>query len=248
MKTINTTELLDSKIYVKENSAINFQSAKNYVEPFLDIIGDKAKATRVEIDQEIVNAEESGRKNIAYPRVNVECQIGDEIVGFHSVIGMIYALNTQIPMMKIYSGQSVKACLNLTIFNAEDLFESNMLGTLSNAYTQAQVFLNKKEKQIEEYTKIYKSMTENYLTPEGLKTMLGNLLMKGAQSKLGTSPVVGATKLLTDSKSIYYTKAGESFECNEWNVYNAVTQSLTDGSDPIYRPNKTIELAQIIRN
>ena len=248
MKNIKIEDLLDSKIFVKENSPVNFKSAAYYINPFLEIIGDSAKSTRVEVDKATINAEESGKQNIAYPRINVECTIGDDIIGFHSVLGLIYALDTQIPQIKVYSGQSVSACLNLTVFNAEDLYESNMLGSIQEVYNRVTSFKINKEKQIEEYGKIYKDMTENHLTPNGLKTMLGNLLMRGSQSKLGTSPVVGATKSLMDPKSVYYTKEGEDFSCNEWNVYNAVTQSLTDGADPIYRPNKTIELANIIRN
>ena len=247
MKTIKIDELINSKIFVKENSPVNFKSPAYYINPFLDIMGDSVKSTRVEVDKAIINAEESGKKNIAYPRINIECTMGDDIIGFHSTIGLIYALDTQIPVIKAYSGQTVSACLNLCVFNAEDLFESNMLGSIQNVYNQVTKFKQEKERQIEEYGKIYKDMTENILTPDGLKTILGNLLMKGSASKLGTSPVVGATKLLMDPKSIYYTQEGEDFNCNEWNVYNAVTQTLTDNSDPVYKPNKTLELTNIIR-
>ena len=248
MKNIKADELLSSKIFVKENSAVNFKSPEYYVRPFLDIMGEHAVNTKVEVDRAIINAEESGKKNIAYPRMNIECRVGSEMIGFHSVIGLIYALDTQIPIAKVYTGQSVSTCLNLCIFGAEDIYETNMLGSIQEIYNRVQQFKQDKEKQIEEYTKVYKDMTEKHLTPEGMKEILGNLLIKGSQTKLGTSPVVGAAKLLIDPKSMYYTNEGEDFDCNEWNIYNAVTQSLTDGSDPVYRPNKTLELTNIIRN
>lgn len=186
------------------------------------------------------------KKRIAYPRVNVEATIGDQMTGFYSVMGFIFALNTSTPIMKVYSGQSVKACLNLTIFNAEDIFEQNLLGNSNEIYNRAQVFFQKKEKQIEEYGKIYKDLTEKHLTPQGLNDLMGKLLLKGTQTRLGTSPVVGAAKLLLDPKTTYYTHSGADFRCSEWNVYNAVTQNITDKEDAVSKPNKTIELAKII--
>lgn len=243
---IKLDELLSSKVYVKENGAVTFKSPKHYIQPFLDIVGPTARELRVQVGESVINAEEGGKLNIAYPRVNIEAQIGDEMTGFYSVLGFIYALNTQIPIAKIYTGQSVKACLNLTIFNADDVFEQNLLGNSQEIYNRTQIFKQNKEKQIAEYSKVYKDMTENYLTREGLNDLMGKLLMKGARTKLGTSPVVGAAKLLTDSKSVYYTNEGEDFRCNSWNVFNAVTQSLGEG-DPILRPNKTIELANIMQ-
>lgn len=247
MKTVKLDDLLESKVFVKDNSAVNFKSPHHYLDPFLEILGDKAQDIRVEVESPVVNAEETGKMNIAYPRVKVEAKLGNPITGFHSVLGFIYALNTQIPIAKVYSGQSVAACLNLTIFNAEDLYEQNLLGNSREIYNRASAYMQKKEQQIEEYSKIYKSMTETSLTPQGLQDLIGKILLKSARGKLGTSPVVGAAKLLTDPKTAYYVNEGPDFKCNEWNVYNSITQSLTDSSDPISRPNKTIELARIIR-
>ena len=243
---IQVEELLNSKIFVKENSAVNFKSPKSYLTPFLDIVGPHATDIRAEIDSPVINAEESGKQNIAYPRVNVEATIGDQMTGFYSVMGFIFALNTSTPVMKVYSGQSVRACLNLTIFNAEDIFEQNLLGNSNEIYNRAQVFFQKKNQQIEEYGKIYKDLTQKMLTPQGLNDLMGKLLLKGTQSRLGTSPVVGAAKLLLDAKTTYYTHPGDDFRCSEWNVYNAVTQNITDKEDAVSKPNKTIELAKII--
>ena len=247
MKNVKLEDLRESKVYVKDNSAVNFKSPAHYIDPFVDILGESVLDYRVEVTNPVINAEESGKLNVAYPRVNVEARIGNQMTGFHSVIGMIYALNTQIPIAKVYTGQSVSACLNLTIFNADEIFEQNLLGNSQELYNRVQTFKQNKEKQIEEYSKVYKDLTESHLTPQGLNDLVGKLLMKGARTKLGTSPIVGAAKLLTDQKTTYYVDEGEDFKCTEWNVFNAVTQSLTDNCDPTYRPNKTIELANIIR-
>ncbi len=248
MKNIKVSELLSSKIYVKENSAVNFKSPEFYIRPFLDMMGEHAKNTTVQVYRAIINAEADGTKNIAYPRINIECRIGTEIIGFHSVIGLIYALDTQIPIAKVYTGQSVSTCLNLCIFGAEDIYETNMLNSIQEIYNRVEKFKSDKLEQVERYTKIYKDMTETHLTPAGMKEILGNLLIKGSQSKLGTSPVVAAAQSLIDPKSMYYVNEGADFKCNQWNIYNAVTQSLTDSTDPVYRPNKTLELTNIIRN
>jgi len=247
MNTIKLDELLSSKIYVKENASVNFKSPRHYLQPFLDIIGPDVIDYRVDVTSPVMNQDEGGAMNIAYPRINVEATVGNQMTGFYSVIGFIFALDTQIPIAKVYTGQSVRTCLNLTIFNADDVFEQNLLGNSQEIYTRALTFKNNKIRQIEEYSKIYKSMTENMLTRKSLNELLGKLLLRGGRSKLGTSPVVGASKLLTDNKSVYYTEKSGEFECSEWNVYNSVTQSLTDSADPILKPNKTIELAAIIR-
>lgn len=246
MSKIQLQELLDSKIYVKESAAVSFKSPKAYLSPFLDMIAPHATDIRIEVDSPVINAEESGRQNVAYPRVNLEATIGDQMTGFYSVMGMIFALNTSVPIAKVYSGQSVKACLNLTIFNAEDIFEQSLLNNSQEIYNRAQMFYRRKEKQIEEYGKIYKSLTEKQLNPNSLNELLGKLLISGSKSKLGTSPVVGAAKLLTTPQSAYYTREGKDFQCNEWNVYNAVTQSITDKEDAVMKPNKTIEIAKVL--
>lgn len=247
MNVIKVEELLSSKVYVRESSSINFRSPAQYLEPFLEMVQPIAREISVEVNNPVINAEESGKMNIAYPRVKVEARLGNPITGFHSVLGFIYALDTQIPIAKVYSGQSVTACLNLTIFNAEELYEQNLLGNSKEIYNRAMMFKQGKEKQVEEYSKIYKSMTESSLTVEGLNQLLGKLLVRGSRTKLGTSPVVGAAKLLVDPKTMYYVNEGPDFNCSQWNVFNAVTQSLTDSTDPVIRPNKTIELATIIR-
>jgi len=245
MSQIKLEELLNSKVYVKENSSVRFTSAKQYVEPFLEALGQDVKDVRVSVSSPVMNAEESGKMNIAYPRVNVETTIGGGLEGFTSVVGMIFALNTQIPIAKVYTGQSVSVCMNLCIFNSDDLFEKNLLGDFNELYLRTATFKANKMKQIEEYGKVYKDMTENMLTPMELNTLMGDLLLKGTTSKLGSSPIVGAAKLLKDNKTTYYVNEGPDFSCNKWNVLNAVTQVLGDG-DPILRPDKTIQIAKLL--
>ncbi len=241
-------QLLTSKIYVKPGSALRFQSAKTYVNPFLDIVGPDATDIRYHVDQPVTNMEEDGTLNVAYPRVNIEATLGDPMTGFKSVIGMIYGLNTQIPIAKVYTGQSVSVCMNLCIFSAEDIFEQNLLGNEQDSlYKTVERFKRDKDKQIENYTKIYNKMVNNQLSPDELKDLMGDLLLKSSRSKLGTSPIVGAANSLTDPKSIYYVNEGSDFRCNEWNVYNAATQVLTDRDDVVQRPNKTMELIELMR-
>lgn len=244
---IKLEDLLTSKIFVKETSNINFKSPRQYLEPFMEQLQPVSSNMRVMVSSPVMNKEESGIVNVAYPRINIEATMGSDLIpGFNSVIGLIYALDTQIPIMKVYTGQSVRACLNLTIFNAEDMFEQNLLSTSQEVYGKIKTFKDNKQKQIDEYGKIYKSLTDRQLTKEEMNELLGRLLIHGASGKLGTSPVASAARLLTDNKSVYYTERSGEFNCTPWNVYNAVTQALTDSADPIYKPNKTLELAKVV--
>src|SRR5690606_27596196 len=107
---MNLTDVLNSKVFVKEDGAINFQAPHQYLDPFIEIVGDKAVEWRVKVANPVINAEESGEKNIAYPRVAIEADLGVSSVQdgtpdyFAGTIGLLYALDIQKPLMKVYTG------------------------------------------------------------------------------------------------------------------------------------------------
>lgn len=253
MSTVITLpELRASKVFVKENGNISFGTANDYIDPFLEHIQMGKANFKVEVSDAVINAESTGSRNIAYPRVHVQAEfhngVPDEL-GIKSVMGMIYALDLQKPIIKVYTGINVSVCMNLTIFNAGESFQQEILSNnYQEVYQKAKVFADAKEKQIAEYTKIISDLKDTYLTEDGLNETMGRLLFYGQKSRLGTSAVVQASKEMLDNSSRYYIYREDKFNCNLWNVYNAVTDVLSNRGDFTDRTNKIVALSKIILN
>jgi len=248
IKKMELNEILESKMYVRENGTISFGTPKEYINPFIDIVEEKVVSWDVKIASPVTNKNiEDNTLNIAYPRVVIEARLGNPIIGFESVIGIIYALDTQRPVMKVYSGNNATACTNLTIFNSEYLFQQDLLGDYKEIYCKAEEFYNNKVKEQEEFVNIYNRLISTNLTRTELNDRIGNLLLKSHTTKLGTSPVVQASKLLMDNSSAYSVYKGNNFECTEWNIYNAVTQCLHK-SEITEKATKTVALAKLFLN
>lgn len=236
-------EILLSKTYVKENGAISFAPAREYIQPFLDKIPNAQ--WEVEVANEVVNKnEEDETLNIAYPRVSIKGKLGITDL-YTSIIGLVYALDLQRPLIKVYTGQEVNVCTNLTIFNAEEVFTQDLLGNYKEIYDKAQHYFERKEKQLEEYIRIYNDLVNTNLTNNELNELMGKLLFKSHKTKLGTTPIVKASQLLKDPSSIYYVKDGKDFSCTKWNVYNSITQTLGK-SDILEKPSKVVSLSRIL--
>ena len=251
---MNLTDVLSSKVFVKEDGAINFQTPKTYLEPFIDVVGDKAQEWRIKTANQVVNAEESGEKNIAYPRIAIEADLGISQVQnglpnfFSGTVGMLYALDMQKPIVKVYTGLNVRSCLNLTIFNAEHVFQQELLGNYREVYSRASSYMKSIEKREKEYQKIYNDLKVE-LNEEGLNELIGYLVRRGSKDKIGLTPITGAVKLLEapgTNYSIY--DADNKFHCTKWNVFNSITQVLSGNKDFTDVPTKTISLAKLFLN
>lgn len=150
MQTLTMTDVLDSRTYVRPNTEISFGSPRQLITPFLEVFGN-IDQTVVKVQSPITNENDDGSLNIAYPRVVVEKTIESIVPDFNSVIGMIYALDTQVPVIKIYSGHNAHACTNLTIFNSGAVFEKTLLNGYQAVYKVANDYLEQKEEEEEEF-------------------------------------------------------------------------------------------------
>ena len=245
--SIQLADVLDSRIYVKENSGGGFQSPRTYLEPFLDRV--KADEVVVKVQDPVTNQNEDGTQNVSYPRVLVEAKVGSQIQGYDSVIGFLYALDIQHPLVKVFTGQNAHACTNLTIFNADNVYQMNLLGNLTFAYEKAEQYFNNKQREIEEFLKVREELVNTYYDSESLQKELGRLLMLTTSNKNVGYPSSGisqAAKWLQDKNSIYHVKADEM--CSKMNLYDSLTQSITNSNDVLYKPNKTLAVAKMLIN
>lgn len=246
IRDISIEEVLDSKIYVKEGSAVGFKSPRDYIG---DFVTEGAGANwRVKVADPVVNEEITGARNIAYPRVMVEAQLGELIPHFEAVVGMVYALDLQKPVIKCYSGFNVRSCINLSIFNTDNMFQQELLGDYEKVISMARKYFLEKEKDVIDFKDRFNKLQTSFLTEPQLNELLGRMLRESSRTRLGTTPILGAAKLLDDNTSTYYVRPDGKFTCNKFNVYNAVTQILTNSNDIIDRPNKTIALTKILLN
>lgn len=236
-------DVLESKVYLKENSAVSFMSPSTYIQPFLDVVKDRE--LHVNVSDSVINANDDNTQNIAYARVNIEAILDSPIPGFQSRVGMIYALDIQKPMVRIYSGQRAVACMNLTIFNSEKVFTQDLLGNYADAYRKAEEYVEQKQKEIEEFTATYNELTQTLLDREQLNEELGRLLRVASRTRVGTTPIVGAAKLVDDSSSAYYVKAGDT--CSRWNLFNAITQNFSNREEKevMDTPIKVVQLSKL---
>ncbi len=243
---ISLQEVLDSRIYVKDNASVSFASPRALLQPFLDCV--PSDNITVKVQDPVINANDDGTENISYPRVLVEAKVGNEVPGYDSTIGFLYALDVQHPQVKVFSGQNAHACTNLTIFDAENVYQMNLLGNLKFAYDKAKQYMEQKAKEIAKFLATKEELINTFYERGALEKELGRILMLTVGSKnvgYPTSGVSQAAKWLQDKSSIYYVKPDET--CSKLNLYDALTQSITNSNDILYRPNKTIAVTQLLQ-
>jgi hypothetical protein len=241
--TINT--ILQSKIYVKENSPISFGSPGQYIEPFLEKLKDTGATYRVAVSDRVANRETTGQTNEAYGRVLIEAKMPNEFCAYEhdSVIGMVYALDTQKPSIKVYSGENAWACTNLSIFGARYIHNVELLQGTASIYEKAMEYVDGIAEQIRRFKNLYERMNEKYYQDEEINTMVGYLLREGLRNKnIGSTPILAAVNTMEDSKSKYAIRDNRT---SQWNMYNAVTQYITDKCDIADKASKTVMIGKL---
>lgn len=249
IKDLALADVLSSKVFVKPNSSVSFGTPKDYLEPFVELFENKEiDSFRVKVSDPVINAEDTGARNIAYPRVMVEADLGEMIQGFRANVGLVYALDLQKPVVKVYSGYNVSTCMNLTIFNAENIYQQDLLADSKSVYSKAGSFLENKEKELVDFKETLSKLQASFLSESQLNQLIGKMIREASKLRLGTTPVLQATKLLDDNGSNYYVRPDGKFTCSKFNLYNAVTQNITNSNDIVDRALKTVQVSQLILN
>lgn len=239
--------ILDSKIYIKDNSAISFKSPEEYIQPFLDVVAPLNPTYRVDVSGRSANKNtEDENVNESFARVLVEAKLPDQynIEEHDSVIGMVYALDTQRPSMRVYTGRNAWACTNLCIFNAGHVHSVDLMQGTSQIFERAQVYASHIEDAIREFKERYDRMNEKVYSGDQIDYIVGHLLRNGLKDKyVGTTPILAAVKELEDNKSVYSIKDGKT---SQWNIYSAITQYITDKVDIVDKATKTYRISEML--
>ena len=241
---IELKEVLSSKAFVKEGSGVDFKTPENYIGPFIDIANQYTDIFKVQVVSPVENKNDDESINRAFPRILIEAKMPSsfDVADSFATVGLMLALDTQRPTVKLYTGKKVYACTNLTIFNPDNVFAAE-LTSLGSAYKKAFDYFQKITKDNEHYFKIVNRLKESELDMEGVNSIMGKILLESTKNKfLGTSAVSNAAKELINKSSVYAIREGVT---NEWNILNAHTAYLSSKVDIAEQASKTVLLSQL---
>jgi len=239
---LSLEQALDSKVYVKNDSVV-YKSPRHYFEPFLEKVEPLAESWRVRTSGAISNAEEDGEKNTAYGRIAIEAklpQFSSSISG--GTIGMVYALDTQKPIVKAFAGQNVSLCMNLCIFGADDYIQQDLLAGLDRIYAEVTKMSERAEKTLGEFMAVYEQMNDRMLTVPEIEETFGRLIRLSKPNKFNTGLIINAANMVFNESS-RYAISGDTM--SQWQLYNAVTDGITNKVDIFDQPTKTVILNKI---
>ena len=241
---IELNQLIDSKIYVK--NSVSFMPVRSILDPWLNAINYNGTPLRIAVQNEVVNENDNGEANIAYPRFLVETSYSDnpQNRSEYGVQGIIVAMDTA-PIVKLYAGVNAKACTNLSIWNAEYTYQQGLLTDLKSAWKVAKKFYDSMDLQYIESNNAHSTLSLE-VDNNQVNRLLGNMLRLSQFNKLGVSPIVQAAKRLSDKSSAYYFNPNEGTRLE--NVYQAITQSITDSREFLSKPERTLLAYEMIRN
>ncbi len=238
---LSLQDVLSSKIYIKNDGAIPFQSPEAYITPFLESVQRLNPTFTVDVSGRTANKNtDSDSVNESFARIKIEAKLPIEYnVDEHdSVIGMVYGLDTLKPIMKIYSGRNAWACTNLAVFRADHLHQVEMLQGITSIYEKSKTYSEQVTDHIEHFARRIKEMKDKQLVGRQVDEAIGGLIRKSIQNKMvGTTPIMSAAQALYDKSSVYSLRDDRT---TEWNLFSAVTQYITDKVDIIDKPTKTL--------
>lgn len=240
-------EILDTNTYVKDGSAISFKSPKDYIEPFIEKVSSVVDNFVVSTSQRVANIDQEDKSQESFARVLIEgyLPVSPELkaIGHEPVIGLVYGLDTQKPIIKVYAGNKTKACTNLCVFNADFIHEAELIKGTESIYKNAQLYAQNYAEMNEDFLRTYNLMNETEYVGTEIDRMIGALLRESiANRAIGNTCVVSAARELYDHKSKYSIKENTT---SEWNMYSAVTQFVTDKVDIIDKASKTLLISNM---
>jgi len=246
-KTIDIEQILSSKVYIGEKSLVNFGSPRQYIEPFLEKFTKAGLKLdfKVSVSERVANREsESETVNEAYGRVAIVAQLPVEFTkhNHNSNIGLVYALDTAKPTIRVYSGEEAWACTNLAIFGAKYVHEVPIMSGIESAYEKTFEYIEGLNEQLAKFQLIYEKMNDIQYNQEDINRTIGRLLRATNKNKaIGTTPIMSMVQDLDNPKSRYAITDGKT---TQWNMYSAITDYVTNKVDIFEKATKT----QLISN
>lgn len=197
-------------------------------------------------------------EDITYNRVWIEGVLPESYIedNHNRVVGMVYGLDTRVPLCKFYRGGENRACTNLCVFDPTDL--------------QVQVLNPKKpinfgtlDYMIQKTSTLKVFLDNLHNTPfvcsqENIEQSLGRWIDNSielcynngiSKASISASTIIAAYKLLFKStKSPYYIDIEKKPSIDMFTVYNAFTDILTHKDKDFFSKIDKILLLRNILN
>lgn len=246
---ITLSALLEGKPTIIKDK--EFLSTKDYVQPFVDEMKKYTDLFRVNVQLADQISLSKDSKDYVYNRVWVQAIMPEkcDVNGYSEVYGLVYTLDSRVPVYKVYRAYMDKQTENLYVFDKDWLVVKELKPETRISYGVKPLM----EKTSNFPAKI-KKMKGTFLDSSKMTALLGEMVEKaiiynydgvGGKIKLASSDVVKAyTDVCLNSTSHYYV--GPTVEGTMHNFYSAVCAQITGGKDIINRFEKTILVGQII--
>ena len=259
---ITTDQLLKGKATkIKDKE---FFPTEAYVTPFLERMSNIPGTTfrcHAELPKQITitTAEElNSIEDITYNRVWIEAILPESYIeDNHSrVAGMVYGIDTRVPIVKFYTGGENRACTNLMVFDPTDLQVQALEPKKAINWGSLDYILNKTS-TIGAFLNILHSATFD-CSVENIHKSLGYWIDNSielcyntglSKASIAASTVISAYKsLFKSTKSLYYVDIEKKPSIDMFTVYNAFTDILTHKDKDFFSKIDKILLLRDILN
>ena len=235
-----------------------YPDTKSLVEPFIEAVDDYvtgyAITAQMPNDVAVDVLEMDDRENVeeykVYSRVLVEGILKPEYqlsIGhddhYTKTIGFLYALDTQNPVVKCYSGWLRQACTNLCVFNPNGIVTKQFASSdFKGIYESPLRFVQDAELEVTRFRECTEELMTRTYEKESLNQLLGYLAIHciAKNTGLGTA-YSNLIKMLQSNrepsagiKNIYYKPDGVY---TKYDLYQALTGTLSQKADTIVRPD-----------
>lgn len=238
---ITMEQLLNGKQYRRGGSL--FPSTRELVEPFIENIRPYVSEFRIKVVKPDEGTAEEEVLDDTFKRVLVEGFLADQESNHKKVIAMIYGLDTQNPLIKVYSGWENQACMNLSVFNPRRIQTVHLNNdSYTNIYLQAEKFAEELESEIEELKTAIKSLKQEVYSGQSLNEKLG-ILAKSCLVNQGLSSsysnMVNFLENRADKNGIRNIYYNNDKIYTGWDIYEAMTCTPShksfDASDDVLK-------------
>ena len=234
--------LYDSPMKILENF---FKNTEDIVDEYKIKV---ATPSEMAADTEKHDDSEEVTEYITFSRVNVEAilkpefQLVNNSENYNKVIGVVYALDVQNPVLKLYNAYERSACLNLAVFNPNDIKTLHFNDiNFSSIFDNIPLFLENIEQEKILFGNKLDFLHNSSYSGKELDEVLGRLAVKCIHQNAGMTTAysnlikfIKSSQSLGDIKNIYYNKDGNY---SPFTLYNALTATLSNKTDMTKRPD-----------
>jgi hypothetical protein len=186
----------------------------------------------------------TGERETAYGRAFVEARLGLEEEGMTRTIGVAFAFDLGAPQVQVYHGSVVSACTNLTIFATGGVVTLNYLQHASRVAGALDIAAEAIDDDFKALVAKAQELKATTYDAGDVRKKIGEMVLKSQQkgTQFDPSLVMNAAGLLVQPTSRYALAPDGS--TSAWNLYNALTQGITDRSYPHVRAPKTLAASE----